>query len=126
MIEKRVLVALRVRRPPAEGFSWIDRRFLRDYAERLSGDAVALYFLLAAVSDRQGLSFYSDASLAARLRLREEAIRAAREELLVQDLVAHQPPLTQLLSLPPARVARGGIPGLTELARCLQEWKQER
>jgi hypothetical protein len=125
MIEKRVLVTSRVRRPPAEGFSWIDRRFLRDYADRLSGDAVALYFLLAAVSDRQGLSFYSDASLAARLRLREEAVRAAREELLVQDLVAHQPPLTQLLSLPPARVARGGISGLTELARCLQEWKQE-
>lgn len=125
MIEKRVLVASRVRRPPAEGFSWIDRRFLRDYAERLSGDAVALYFLLAAVSDRQGLSFYSDASLAARLRVREAAVRAAREELLVQDLVAHQPPLTQLLSLPPARVARGGISGLTELARCLQEWKQE-
>ena len=36
MIAKRVLVANRVRRPPAEGFSWIDRRFLRDYAERLT------------------------------------------------------------------------------------------
>jgi len=105
MIAKRVLVANRVRRPPAEGFSWIDRRFLRDYAERLSGDAVVLYFFLAAVSDKQGLSFYSDASLAARLRMREEAVVAAREDLLVHDLVAHQAPLTQVLSLPPARVA---------------------
>jgi len=108
MIKKRVLVANRVRRPPAEGFSWIDRRFLRDYAERLSGDALLLYFSLAAVSDKHGLSFYSDASMASRLRMREAAIVAAREELLVQDLLAHQPPLTQLLSLPPARVARAG------------------
>jgi hypothetical protein len=126
MIKKRVLVANRVRRPPAEGFSWIDRRFLRDYAERLSGDAVVLYFFLAAVSDQQGLSFYSDASLAARLRMREESVVAAREELLVQDLVAHQPPLTQVLSLPPARVARGGLQGLRELARSLQYEEQNR
>lgn len=126
MIQKRVLVTNRVRRPPAEGFSWIDRRFVRDYAERLTGDAILLYFFLAAVSDKHGLSFYSDASLAARLRIREEAITAAREELLVQDLIAHQPPLTQLLSLPPARVARGGVSGLTELARSLQEWKGDR
>ncbi len=120
MIKKRVLVTDRVRRPPAAGFSWIDRRFLRDYADRLSGDAIGLYFFLAAVSDKHGLSFYSDSSMAARLRMREEAIVAAREELLVQDLVAYQPPLTQLLSLPPARVARGGLLGLSELARILE------
>ena len=39
MIEKHLLVPDRVRRPPAEGFSWIDRRFLREFASRLSGDA---------------------------------------------------------------------------------------
>ena len=126
MIKKRVLVANRVRRPPAEGFSWIDRRFVRDYAERLSGDAVMLYFFLAAVSDQHGLSFYSDGSMAARLRMREESIVAAREELLIHDLVAHQPPLTQVLSLPPARVARGGLQGLRELVRSLQEEEQNR
>ena len=126
MIAKRVLVAHRVRRPPAEGFSWIDRRFLRDYAERLTGDAVVLYFFLAAVSVKHGLSFYSDASMAARLRMREASIVAAREELLVQDLVAYQPPLTQVLSLPPARVARGGLQGLRELARNLQYEEQNR
>jgi hypothetical protein len=126
MIQKRVLVANRVRRPPAEGFSWIDRRFLRDYAERLTGDAVVLYFFLAAVSDKHGLSFYSDASMATRLRMREESIVAAREELVVHDLVAHQPPLTQVLSLPPARVARGGLHGLRELVRSLQEEEQNR
>ena len=120
MIKKRLLVADRVRQLPREGFSWIDRRFLRDYAERLTGDAIALYFFLAAVSDKQGLSFYSDASIATRLRIREQAIVEAREELLNHDLVAYQPPLTQVLSLRPARVARAGLHGLGELVRTLK------
>jgi len=108
MIKKRVLVVDRVRRPPREGFSWVDRRFLRDFASRLSGDAVFLYFFLAAVSDKYGLSFYSDATTAVRLRIREEAVVAAREELVVHDLVAYQAPLTQVLSLPTPCVERGG------------------
>ena len=58
--------------------------------------------------------------------MREEAIVAAREELLVHDLVAYQPPLTQLLSLPPARVARGGLSALRELARSLELEEENR
>lgn len=119
MIQKRLLVADRVRRPPESGFSWIDRRFLRDYAERLTGDAILLYFFLAAVSDKHGLSFYSDPSIATRLRMREQAVVAAREELVIHDLVAYAPPLTQVLSLPRARVARKGLHGLGEVIRTL-------
>jgi hypothetical protein len=117
MIEKRLLVVDRVRRPPREGFSWVDRRFLRDFASRLSGDAVFLYFFLAAVSDKQGLSFYGDATIAVRLRMREEAVVAARDELVVHDLVAYRSPLTQVLSLPRLRVERGGPAALRELLR---------
>ena len=121
MIEKHLLVTDRVRRPPAEGFSWVDRRFLRDFASRLSGDAVFLYLFLAAVSDRQGLSFYSDATLAVRLRIREEAVVAARDDLLVHDLVAYQAPLTQVLSLPRPRVERGGPVALRALMHALSD-----
>lgn len=119
MIQKRLLVPDRVRRPPREGFSWVDRRFLREYAARLPGDAILLYLFLAAVSDQQGLSFYSDTSIAVRLRLREEQVVRAREELLTQDLIAYQSPLTQVLSLPqPRRVERGGgVHALGELFR---------
>jgi hypothetical protein len=124
MIHKQLLVADRVRRPPAEGFSWVDRRFLREFASRLSGDAVFLYFFLAAVSDRQGLSFYNDATVAVRLRVREEAVVAARDELVVCDLVAHQAPLTQVLSLPRARVERAGPAALRELMRTLADEEQ--
>ena len=105
-IQKRILLADRVRRPPADGFSWIDRRFLREFAVRLSGDAVFLYLFLTAVSDKHGLSYYADATLALRLRTSEAAIIEAREELITYDLVAHQAPLTQVLSLPKTSLER--------------------
>jgi hypothetical protein len=120
MIQKRLLIPDRVRRPPREGFSWVDRRFLRDYASRLSGDAILLYFFLAAVSDKDGLSFYGDGSLAVRLRLREQAIVSARDELVSHDLVAFQPPLTQVLSLPLGRVQRRGLHALGEVFGALR------
>lgn len=115
MIEKRILIADRVRRPPREGFSWIDRRFLREFASKLTGDAILLYFFLSAVSDKNGLSFYSDSSIAVRLRMREEHVVAAREDLLTHDLVAYQPPLTQLLSLPDGRLRQKELHALRAL-----------
>lgn len=120
MIHKHILVPDRVRRPPQAGFSWIDRRFLRDFASKLSHEAIVLYFFLAAVSDKHGLSFYHDASIALRLRLREETVVAARDELVTHDLVAYQSPLTQVLSLPHAeRVQRGGLHAWGEVLRQL-------
>lgn len=105
-IQKRILIADRVRHPPNEGFSWIDRRFLREFAVRLSGDAVFLYLFLTAVSDKHGLSYYSEATLSLRLRTSEAAIVDAREELITYDLVAYQAPLTQVLSLPETPLER--------------------
>jgi hypothetical protein len=121
MIRKEVLVADRVRRPPREGWSWIDRRFLQEHASRLSHEAILLYFFLAAVSDRHGLSFYQDATIAVRLRMDEQAVVRAREELVSEDLVAYRLPLTQVLSIRPRSVARrdGGLQQLGELFRTL-------
>ena len=108
MIEKRLLVPDRVRRPPRDGFSWIDRRFLHEYAARLSGDAVFLYLFLTAVSDQHGLSFYRDQSVAVRLRIREPEVVAARDELLTHGLIAYEAPLTQVLALPSRRLEQRG------------------
>ena len=108
MIQKRILVPDRVRRPPTDGWSWIDRRFVRDFAPRLSHEAIALYFFLAAVADKDGLSFYHDATVAGRLRISEESLACARDELIREDLVAYRTPLTQVLSLPRLRVQRRG------------------
>jgi hypothetical protein len=108
MIPKRVLVPDRLRRPPAQGFSWVDRRFLRDHAPALGRDAVLLYFFLAAVSDKDGLSFWSDAKTALSLKLEEAAVARARDELVRRDLAAYAAPLTQVLSLTERRVERAG------------------
>jgi len=77
-IQKKLLLPDRVRRPPEEGFSWVDRRFLQDYAPRLSRDAILLYFFFTAVSDQQGLSFFGDSTIAVRLRLHEKTVCEAR------------------------------------------------
>lgn len=106
MIDKQPLVPGRIRRPPHGGWSWIDRRFLREFAAALSQDALLLYFFLAAVSDRHGLSFYGDTTMAARLRLGVEAVDRAREELIHRDLVAYRAPLVQVLSLPEPTLRR--------------------
>lgn len=111
MIQKRILVAQRVRRPPASGWSWVDRGFLREHAEHLSREALLLYFFLSAASDRHGLSFYSDGTTAALLRLSVQAVVQARDELLIRDLVAYERPLTQVLSLPARPVRRPAAPG---------------
>jgi hypothetical protein len=111
MSEKRILVAQRLRRPPATGWSWLDRRFLREHGDYLSREAVLLYFFLAAVADRHGLSFYSDATLSCRLRLTQPVLEQARQELLDRDLIAHQLPLVQVLSLPTPGVSRRPQPG---------------
>ncbi len=111
MIQKRILVPQRLRHPPATGWSWVDRRFLREHGDYLSPEALLLYFFLAAVADRHGLSFYSDRALASRLRLSPQALQQARQELLDRDLIAHQLPLVQVLSLPAPGVSRRAEPG---------------
>lgn len=111
MIEKRILVPKRLRRPPATGWSWIDRRFLREHGDHLSREAMLLYLFLAAVADKHGLSFYSDHTLSCRLRLSPSELEKAREELLQRDLIAYQLPLVQVLSVASPGVRRRSEPG---------------
>lgn len=111
MIQKHILVPERLRRPPATGWSWVDRRFLREHGDYLSREAMLLYLFLAAVADRHGLSFYSDSTLTCRLRLTQPVLEKAREELLDRDLIAHQLPLVQVLALPAPGVRRRPEPG---------------
>jgi membrane associated rhomboid family serine protease len=63
MIQKRILVPARLRRLPATGWSWVDRRFVRERMAHLSREAVLLYFFLSAVADRHGVSFYGVVTL---------------------------------------------------------------
>jgi hypothetical protein len=111
MIPKRILVPGRVRRLPATGWSWVDRRFVREHMDHLSREAALLYFFLAAVADRHGVSFYGDGTLAALLRMTLATVIQARGELIDRDLVAHESRWTQVLSLPPTGPQRCPQPG---------------
>jgi len=97
---KRVLDPERVRK--IEGsFSWIDHRFITGgFLKDLSTLEILLYLFLVAVSDRNGLSFYYDDRIASLLKIDLAALGQAREGLVLRSLVAYEPPLYQVLSLP--------------------------
>jgi hypothetical protein len=122
MISKRVMVPDRVRRPPPTGWSWVDRRFVREHMAYLSREATLLYFILCTVADKHGMSFYGDGTLAVMVRVPLSALVAARDELLARDLIAHETRFTQVLSLLPPRARRGSEPGagLMELGDILR------
>ena len=123
MPPKPILVAARLRRPPATGWSWVDRRFVREHMADLSREAVLLYFFLAAVADKHGLSFYGDGTLAALLRMTVPTLIEVRDELLARDLIAHEVRFTQVLSLPPPGQTRRCAPGQgpTQLGEILRQ-----
>ena len=99
MVEKRLLCPQRRRRTPAQ-FSWLDHRLVRERRlQHCPLEAWALYLFLVTVADARGLSYYSDASLTARLPLDRRALLDARDALIGADLIAFEPPLYQVLSL---------------------------
>ena len=121
MIQKHILVLDRVHRPPANGWSWIDRRFLREHAPRLSHEAILLYFFLAAVSDKDGLSFYGDATIALHLRMAEAVVVRAPDELVAADLVAYRRRSRRCSPCPPPRSSAAAAAWLS-LARSCAAW----
>jgi hypothetical protein len=91
----------RIRTLPRDGFSWIDRRFVREgFIDRLPGEAILLYFFLTAVSDAQGLSFYADPTMGKLLRLDAESLSQSRSRLVAADLILYRYPIFQVLPLP--------------------------
>ena len=109
MVRKRLL---RAQRQIPKQFSWVDHRLVRERRlEPCSAEAWALYLFLVTVADAKGLSYYSDASLTARLPLDRHRLGQARDELTGADLIAFEPPLYQVLSLDPGGASpRGGGP----------------
>jgi len=101
MIKKRPIYPQRIRRIPSQ-FSWVDHRLVRDrHIESCSHSALALYLFLVTVSDHEGLSYYSDASVMSRLCMDAQILSLARQDLIRAGLVAYEDPLYQVLSLDP-------------------------
>lgn len=105
-VQKKPIDPERLRCLPKAGFSWIDRRVVRDgFLEDLPREAILLYFFLVAVSDAQGLSFYADPTVTRLLKLDAEVLTQSRFWLEKANLVIYRYPLYQVLALPPRRVA---------------------
>ncbi len=122
-VKKKPIDHERIRSVPAEGFSWIDRRFVREgFIEPLASQAILLYLFLIAVSDARGLSFYADPTISRMIKLDAEELSQARARLVSGKLILYEYPLYQVLPLPPkvgnlrstssaaSRVRRGGDP----------------
>lgn len=123
----------RLRQVPAQ-FSWVDQALVRGhFIDRCEARAAALYLFLVTVADAQGLSYYGEATLGARLHLSPEELVAARAQLIDLDLIAYQAPLYQVLALPgtrprlPAQVRMGHArEGVLSLAQLLEQMERRR
>lgn len=91
-------------------FSWIDHQYLRrGYDQGLTRLEKLLYFVLVAVSNRDGVSFYSDERMDELLEIRHpHELTAARSELIARDLIAFERGIYQVLELPPQPIIPGG------------------
>jgi hypothetical protein len=91
----------RIRSIPSEGFSWIDRRFVREgFIDPLPREPLLLYFFLTAVSDAEGLSFYGVSALQRLLKLTAPELKQARRSLIDRDLILYRHPIYQVLPVP--------------------------
>ena len=100
-VRKQLLEPNRIRTIPKTGFSWIDRRFLRDgFADTLSGPELLLYWFLCSVADSQGLSFYSERRTCKILKFIPQSLDKAKRGLIRKQLICYRAPLYQVLALP--------------------------
>jgi hypothetical protein len=99
--ERSVIRPDRIRRVPSQ-FSWLDQRLVQEGRLRgLSHAAHSLYLFLADVGNNQGLSWYGDGRVMGDLGMSLAQLESARAELIRADLIAYQPPLYQVLEIPP-------------------------
>jgi hypothetical protein len=102
---KQLLRPERLRQVPQQ-FSWVDQALVQQhFIDRCEARSAALYLFLVTVSDAQGLSYYGAPTLARRLRLSDEQLCAARQQLIELDLIAYRSPLYQVLAVPGTAVA---------------------
>lgn len=123
MTHKKLLRPERQRQIPPH-FSWVDHRLIRQHRLRnCDHSAWALYLFLVSVGDAQGLSYYSDASLARALKVDLLGLSNARRQLIAADLIAYQKPLYQVLeiaessALPPGPSTGGQVRTVGDILR---------
>ena len=98
--DKGVIIENRKRKIQGS-FGWIEHRFLRSgYMEMLNKREMLLYFFLALVSDKNGISFYGSQRSMAVLQLDEAGYFQALAGLENKDFICREGNKVQVLSLP--------------------------
>jgi len=83
------------------GFGFIEHRFVHaGYLHDLSKEEILLYFFLAVVSDKFGISFYGTRRSLSLLKLEEGEYYRALAGLEQKDYIVREGNKIQLLSLP--------------------------
>ncbi len=100
MIEKQPICPRRIRKIRGS-FTFIEHRFLRDgFFESLNLQERSLYFFLALVCDRDGLSYYGYDKICKINGMILDDYILARNALIDKDLIAFDGTLFQVMSLP--------------------------
>jgi len=120
MVRKKIINPHRVRRING-GFSFIPHRFVTDgFLSSMSATELLLYLFLVAVSDRYGLSFYSDASICSLLHMTSGSYEDARQGLIGKDLIDFDGAVFQVLELPSSPGGQASYqPAIRELCKNL-------
>jgi hypothetical protein len=120
MVRKKIINPHRVRSITG-GFSFIPHRFVTDgFLSSLSAPELLLYLFLVAVSDRNGLSFYSDGSICSLLHMTSQNYKKTRQGLIEKDLIDFDGILFQVLELPPSPGRQASYnPAVRELCKNL-------
>lgn len=99
-IEKTPILPERIRKIDGS-FSWLPHTFLtKGFLASLTQNELLVYILLVLVSDRSGLSYYSQDKLGILLKMSVDDFIDARNGLISKDLIAFDGLLFQVLSLP--------------------------
>lgn len=99
-MKKKILDHARIRAIHG-GFAFIPHQFLTGgFLNRLEPSALLLYLFLILVSDRCGISYYGDSKISKLLKIPVSLLPEFKQVLVDQDLIAIDPPLTQVLELP--------------------------
>ena len=100
MVNRKPLICDRIRKIDGS-FAWIGHRFLRSgFFTSLTRNELLLYFFLALVADRQGLSYYHYDKICSLLCLSVDDYVFVRDQLINKDLIAFDGTFFQVLSLP--------------------------
>ena len=101
MLSKKIINPHRVRHIE-RGFSFIPHRFLTGgFLASLEQKEILLYLFLVLVSDRYGLSFYSDDAISSLLQLGLDELYETTDGLIEKDLIDFDGTVYQVLDLPP-------------------------